>query len=363
MRKPRLELYYPYPKGEVAAQRFRIEQYIPYLQKHFDIKIRSFWSIKTWKILYKKGYFFQKFFGLSTGYTKRILWLVPAMRADYIYILREATPIGPPFIEWILAKVMHKKIIYDFDDAIWLPNQSEVNRGMVKHLKYHSKVDKICSWAYKVSVGNNFLAEYASRFNNNVVIIPTTIDTENLHNPDIYPKTKNTLPIIGWTGTHSTLRQLDILRPVLDELIREIPFEFHIICDEFPKETRDYIRHIHWNKGSEIEDLLQFDIGVMPLYNNEWEKGKCGFKLLQYMALEIPSIASDVGVNSEIINHPDLGMLIYHNYPGEWNLAFRQLLSDSKLRKEMGMNARKRVIEKYSVLANKDKVLGLFLND
>ena len=360
MRKPRLEIYFPYPPGEVAAQRFRIEQYFPYLELEFDIKIRSFWSATTWRILYKKGHFFQKSVDLMIGFTKRIFWLLPALRADYIYILREATPIGPPVIEWILAKLFRKKIIYDFDDAIWLPNQSEANRGLVKNLKSHSKVGKICSWAYKVCVGNNYLADYAGKYNNRVVIIPTTVDTDHWHNPAGYSKNENPIPIIGWTGTHSTLKQLDILWPVLDELIQEIPFTFHIISDEFPEERRDYVRHIPWNKTSEIADLMQFDIGVMPLYNTEWEKGKCGFKLLQYMALEIPSIASEVGVNGEIVNRSELGFLIKENNPSAWKQAFLKLLSISELRAEMGVEARKRIQDSYSVVANKDKVLGLF---
>jgi glycosyltransferase involved in cell wall biosynthesis len=344
----------------VAAQRFRIEQYLPYLQNNFDIKIRPFWSQNAWKILYTKGHFIQKTLGLINGFIKRFVWLIPAVSADYIYILREATPIGPPIIEWILAKILHKKIIYDFDDAIWLPNQSEVNRGVVKHLKYHTKVEKICSWSYKVCVGNKFLAVYAEQFNDHVVIIPTTVDTDNLHNPELFSKIIKAPPIVGWTGTHSTIQHLEMLWPVLDDLIQEIPFEFHVISDVFPKVTRDYIKYIHWNKASEIEDLIQFDIGVMPLYNNEWEKGKCGFKLLQYMALEIPSVASDVGVNCEIINKPDVGMLIYHNDKKEWKLALHKLLTDKDLREEMGMNARESVIEKYSVLANNDKVIRLF---
>ena len=360
MRKPQLEIYYPYPFGEAAAQRFRIEQYLPYLQANFEIKIRPFWSKSAWKILYLKGHFIQKSFGLFSGFFRRIFWLLPAIRADYIYIFREATPIGPPFVEWFLAKILRKKIIYDFDDAIWLPNQSEVNRRVVKHLKYHAKVGRICSWAYRVSVGNDFLATYARQFNPQVVVIPTTIDTENLHHPAFQVKKANPFPIIGWTGTHSTLQHLDILWPVLDALILEIPFEFHLISDDFPREKRDYVRHIPWKKASEIADLMRFDVGVMPLYNTEWEKGKCGFKLLQYMALEIPSIASDVGVNREIIHNPELGFLITDNDPAEWKNAFIQLLSDKGLRKDIGIKSRKRVIDAYSVRANKEKVVGLF---
>jgi glycosyltransferase involved in cell wall biosynthesis len=340
-----------------------------------EVNIYPFWSRKTWEILYKKGHYLQKLGGLISGFTRRKLWLFTATKADYIYIHREATPIGPPFIEWVLAKVLRKKIIYDFDDAIWLPNQSVANRGLVKNLKYHDKVAEICKWAYKVSVGNEFLAEYARQFNDDVVVITTTVDTENLHNPNLYKEGKtlrqsqsdirqdrdyNTIPVIGWTGTHSTFHQLEIIWPILDEIFRKTPFKFHIISDYFPEMLPNYVREIYWNKEGEIEDLLKFDIGIMPLKDTEWEKGKCGFKLIQYMALEIPSVASDVGVSNEIINSPDCGMLIPYNDQEEWKQGLRKLLNDPALRKDMGIKGRQRIVKEYSVEANKEKVLGLF---
>lgn len=358
--KRRIDILFPYPFDEAAPQRFRIEQYLPFLQENFNVKIYPFWSEKSWNILYTKGNKFRKIDGLVQGFLNRFLYLFVAMKADFIYIHREATPIGPPFIEWILAKVLRKKIIFDFDDAIWLPNQSEVNRGLVKNLKYHKKVGQICSWAYKVSVGNEFLAEYAMQFNDNVIVIPTTVDTTKMHNPEWFTKVENDVPIIGWTGTHSTLPHLDILWPVLDELIKEIPFTFHIISDSFPKETRHYVRHVDWNRDSEIQDLLRFDIGVMPLIEDEWAKGKCGFKLLQYMSLEIASIATDFGVNGEIIQNEDQGVLIKNNDSTDWKNGLKMLLQDPELRTTMGKSARKRALDAYSVEANKDKVLGLF---
>lgn len=184
MSKKTIHILYPYPTGKAPSQRFRIELFLPLLEKDFDVKIYPFWSEKTWKILYKKGHVLQKLWGLISGFARRKFYLFSALKADFIYIHREATPIGPPFIEWILAKLLRKKIIYDFDDAIWMANQSEANRGMVKNLKNHQKVGKICKWAHKVCVGNEFLAAFARQFNENVVVIPTAVDTVGLHNPD-----------------------------------------------------------------------------------------------------------------------------------------------------------------------------------
>ena len=175
MKLPRIDIIYPYPSGKAPSQRFRMERYLPFLQKEYDVHIHPFWSENSWNILYKKGHLFAKLFGFVGAMARRKYWLFfLSHKADLIYIHREAMPVGPPFTEWFLAKVLKKKIIYDFDDAIWLPNQSEANRGLVKHLKFHSKVGKICSWAQVVCVGNEYLASYARQFNNNVIVIPTT---------------------------------------------------------------------------------------------------------------------------------------------------------------------------------------------
>jgi glycosyltransferase involved in cell wall biosynthesis len=392
MKLPRLDILYPYPTGKAPSQRFRIELYLTFLQKEYDVHIYPFWSVKSWSILYKKGHLFAKFIGFIGAMARRKYWLFfKAYKADLIYIHREAMPVGFPFSEWFLVKILKKKIIYDFDDAIWLPNQSEANRGLVKHLKFHSKVGKICSWAHTVCVGNEYLAAYARQFNDNVVVIPTTVDTEGYHNPELHETTTlrpfdnaqsklaqlarpkrsegggdmeitehENIPIIGWTGTHSTLHQLELIWPILDDLINKFPFTFHVISDSFPEMLPAYVRTIYWNKDSEISDLLKFDIGVMPLKDNEWEKGKCGFKLIQYMALEIPAVASDVGVNGEILHSPELGFLIPSNDVHAWKESLIKLLSDKELRIKMGKAGRKKVIGNYSVEANKEKVLGLF---
>ena len=360
MKKQRLDIWYPYPKGIAPSQRFRIEQYIPFLKEKFEVRVYPFWSDKAWNILYKKGNVGNKLWYLLTAFGRRKLALLKAIKADYVYIHREAAPVGWPGFEWFLCKVMGKKLIYDFDDAIWLPNQSEANRTLVKHAKSHGKVASICKWSYKVSVCNEFLVDYAKQYQSNVVQIPTTIDTENLHNPALYTKQKRDLPIIGWTGSHSTLNQLDSIWDALEELYNLIPFEFYLISDLFPENLPPFVKCKPWNKSTEIEDLMQFDIGIMPLYNSDWEKGKCAFKLLQYLALEIPAVASDVGLNSKIISNAENGYLLHKNDTTSWLSALSAILKDEDLRTTMGKNGRQKVQKYYSVDANKEKMMTLF---
>lgn len=360
MKKQRLDIWYPYPKGIAPSQRFRIEQYIPYLKDQFEVRVFPFWSEKAWNILYKKGKVREKLCYLLTAFGRRKLALLKATKADFVYIHREAAPIGWPLFEWFLCKVMRKKLIYDFDDAIWLPNQSEANRTLVKHAKAHSKIESICKWSYKVTVCNDFLADYVRQFQSNVIQIPTTIDTENIHNPALFSKQKGNLPVIGWTGSHSTLGQLNIVWDALTEFYEFIPFEFHLISDLFPENLPHFVKCITWNKSTEIEDLLRFDIGIMPLYNSDWEKGKCAFKLLQYLALKIPAVASDVGFNSKIINNAENGFLLHKNDTTSWISALSTILSDENLRNKLGRNGREKVEKYYSVSANKEKVMALF---
>ncbi len=360
MEKQRLDIWYPYPKGIAPSQRFRIEQYISFLEEKFEIRVFPFWSNKAWYILYKKGRVGKKLWYLLTAFGRRKLAILKAVNADYIYIHREAAPIGWPVFEWFLCRVMGKKLIYDFDDAIWLPNQSEANRTIVKHVKTHTKVASICKWSYKVSVCNDFLADYALQYQTNVVQIPTTIDTERLHNPGLYSKKSNDLPIIGWTGSHSTLSQLDLVWDALKEVYKSIPFEFHLISDFFPQNLPTFVKRVTWNKSTEIEDILQFDIGIMPLYDSDWAEGKCAFKLLQYLALEIPAVASDVGFNSKIISNAENGFLLHKNDTTSWLSALATLLNDENLRIKMGENGRSKIEKYYSVNANKEKVLDLF---
>lgn len=352
----------PYPLHESPSQRFRFEQYFTLLRsKGYSYTVQNFLNSNNWALFFKRGHAFAKLWAIVAGFSKRLIVLFKSPMYDFLFIHREAAPLGPPIFEWIMAKVLKRKIIYDFDDAIWLTDRQQES-AILKLAKWRSKVRSICKWAYKVSCGNEYLCNYAAVFNKRVVYNPTTIDTENLHNRMSNPVSHQASQRIriGWTGSHSTLKYLGEIQPVLREILRNYPaVEFIVIADRPPSlDVGSAVKFTPWNSETEIKDLLEFDIGIMPLPNDLWAKGKCGFKALQYMALELPAVASPVGVNLKIINHGVNGFLC--NTPKEWEEALRALIEDSSLRKKMGMNGRKTVVENYSLRSNSANFLSLF---
>ncbi|TVT38273.1 glycosyltransferase family 4 protein [Hymenobacter setariae] len=348
----------PYPPGRAPSQRFRFEQYLDILaHRGYTYQLASFLDEATWAILYKPGHTVAKVVGIVSGFVRRLALLLTLGKYDFVFIHREAAPIGPPVLEWLIAKVWCKKIIYDFDDAIWLANTSEANR-LAAGLKWHQKVASICRWAYKNSCGNSYLAAYAGQFNANTVVNPTTIDTEHLHNQVRDQGVPGRL-VIGWTGTHSTLKYLDQVVPVLAQLEAEgLDFEFRVISNQPPALPLRSLVFVPWRKDTEIADLLAFHVGLMPLEDDLWAKGKCAFKALQYMALGIPALVSPVGMNTEVVQNE------YNGYvcatAADWEARLRQLLANPDLRQHLGKAARTTVIERYSVLANTTNFLQLF---
>ncbi|HEY8402757.1 MAG TPA: glycosyltransferase, partial [Cytophagaceae bacterium] len=183
-----------------------------------------------------------------------------------------------------------------------------------------------------------------------------TIDTVNLH--FVHDKPLNNCVIIGWTGTHSTLKYLEPLIPVLKVLENTYKYEFRVICNKEPEFKLESLKFIKWNKATEIEDLSKFDIGLMPLEDDIWAKGKCGFKALQYMALGIPPVVSPVGVNVDIVEQGVTGFLCKSEE--EWYKALELLIKDTDARNTIGGKARKRVENSYSVNSNKENFIMLF---
>lgn len=351
----------PYPPGQAPSQRFRFEQYLDALTAHgHAYRLASFLDPATWAILYKPGRAGQKAWGILRGFGRRLGHVWSARRYDFVFVHREAAPLGPPVFEWLLTKVLRKRVIYDFDDAIWIPNTSEANR-VAAGLKWHHKVGSICRWAYRNSCGNAYLAAYARQFNARpgaVVVNPTTIDTERLHNRVRDQAAPGPL-VIGWTGTHSTLKYLAPVVPVLQRLENEgLAFEFRVISNQAPELPLRSLRFVPWRKDTEIEDLLGFHVGLMPLEDDPWAQGKCAFKALQYMALGMPALVSPVGMNTEVVQD-DLNGYVCPE-PEDWYRRLRQLLTDPALRQALGRNARQTIEARYSVRANTPNFLNLF---
>ncbi|SMD36501.1 Glycosyltransferase involved in cell wall bisynthesis [Reichenbachiella faecimaris] len=356
MSRPKRILFLtPYPMDTAGSQRFRFEQYLTFLgEKGFEYDCQSFIDDSTWSILYQEGKVLRKAWGIASGFVRRLLLFTRLHRFDFVFVHREASPLGIPFIEWLITKVWKKRLIYDFDDAIWLPNTSSEN-GLVAWLKFPEKVKRIISWSYKVSAGNQYLSDFASQFNTEVICNPTTIDTANRH----LPQSKETKRLtIGWTGTHSTLKYLEVLRDPLDKLSNIYAFDFIVIADKEPDRAFPNQRFFPWNKETEIADLNQIDIGIMPLVDDKWSRGKCGFKALQFMALEKPVLVSPVGVNREMVEPQFNG---YHcEFIDDWIEKLKILMEDESLRNQLGKAGRQKVIERYSVQSNSKNFLQLF---
>jgi glycosyltransferase involved in cell wall biosynthesis len=343
---------FPYPIDEAPSQRFRFEQYLKDLSAYgIYYNYQSFWDVSAWRILYEKGHYVSKMSGLIRGFFRRIKILFKLHHFDVVFIHRECTPVGPPVIEWIISKIFKKKIVFDFDDAIWLPDSPKENK-LVSILKWHSKTISICSWSFKASCGNTYLADFARHYTPTIIINPTVVDTISVHNPSLYKISKRDDVItIGWTGTHSTLKYLEPLIPVMQKLEEKYNhLRFLIIANKKPEVPLMRIDFVPWSKENEVKDLLQLDIGVMPLTDDVWAKGKCGFKAIQYMALEIPSVASPVGVNTEIITHNENGFLC--ELPEEWFQHLSMLVEQPHLRARLGVSGRKKIVEHYSVSSN-----------
>lgn len=353
--KKHLLIIAPYPINEAPSQRFRFEHFLKFIEdEELTYDFRPFLSTKTWKILYQSGFSVQKSFGIISAYFSR-LWLLFSIRKyDFVLIHREATPLGPPLIEFVIARFWKKRIIYDFDDAIWL-NDPNGESPVFKWLKWRSKIKRICSWSWKVTTGNDYLAAYAREYCRQVEILPTVVDT-TAHRPS--PANASNELTIGWTGSHSTLHYLKPLLSVLKELESDYEFTFLVIANKDPQLPLQQYRFIPWSKTSEVTDLQQIDIGVMPLEDNEWSQGKCGFKLIQYLSLGIPAVASPVGVNAEIVLHEQTGLLA--KTQEEWKQALVQLIESPQLRKSYGIAGRKLIGNRFSVESQKETFMKLF---
>src|ERR1700712_3197743 len=171
-----------YPENVSPGQRFRFELYKDSLERNgFAITTKPFLDIKGYEVIHRYGFLLKKIIATSKGYIRRLMLLRHIRKYDFILLQREFAPLGPPIFEWMYIKLFHKKIIYDFDDAIWLESISEQNivAGVLKNA---GKVADICKWSYKVSCGNESLCNYARQYNPQVVYNPTCVDTEKRHN-------------------------------------------------------------------------------------------------------------------------------------------------------------------------------------
>jgi glycosyltransferase involved in cell wall biosynthesis len=349
----------PYPQNCAPSQRLKFEQYYPYFKKEgFRVDVSPFVSEKFWKILYKEGYFFKKTLYTIYGYFKRFKDLFVLRRYHIVYIHLWVTPFGPPIFEWLVSKLA-KKIIYDIDDMVFLGHSSEANKKF-QTLKGTQKMIYLMKIANHVITCTPNLDNFVRQYNLNTTDISSTINTDVYIPKDSY-ELSNPI-IIGWSGSHSTSKYLKILEPVFERLFEMgVNFKVLVIGDKSFKFSNSKINceAKDWKLETEVDDLKKFDIGVYPLPDEPWVYGKSGLKALQYMALGIPTVATAIGANFRIIENGINGFLVGVNNTNEWVETILKLISNDKLREEIGKKGIEKVEKEFSLKANVDKYLNV----
>ncbi len=336
------------------GQRYRIEQWEPLLRKSgVEITYEPFESEELHALLCKPGDMMRKLSLVTQGVARRFSLLSSVKAYDVVYVFREAALLGPPFFErWIHHSGV--PMVFDFDDAVFVSYISPSN-GYLSYLKFALKTKTICRLASHVMAGNPYLADYARRVNERVTIVPTTIDTDKY--TVVQKRADSNPPTIGWTGSFSTVQHLNTLRAALQQLARQTPFRLRVIGTPSYQLEGVEVEAMSWRSATELEDLNAIDIGIMPLPDDAWSKGKCGLKALQFMALGIPTVCSPVGVNTEIIQDGENGFIARSD--DEWIEKLGRLLHSAALRNQLGRAGRATVEANYSANVQVPRVYEL----
>jgi glycosyltransferase involved in cell wall biosynthesis len=351
----------PIPE-EGAGCRFRIAQFIPYLEAHgFEVTLSPLFTTEFFRLVYKPGRHLQKaatFAGLSL---KRLDSLRERQRFDLIFIYREIFPIGPAIVERLLSLAKRPPVVFDFDDAIFLPSVSEANQ-FLSALKFPGKVASIVRHSDHVVAGNDYLAAYARRFNPAVTVIPTCVDTTRFVPRRDSPGGDGTdgrrEPVVGWIGSPTTTPYIRGVAGVLKRVAERRPFVLRLSgAGEAIEMDGVKVENPTWSLDAEIGLFNGCDVGIYPLLDNEWSKGKCGFKAIEFMACGVPVVASAVGVNREIIQDGVNGFLA--STDDEFADKLERLLADPALRRRFAEAGRQTVVERYSLQVHAPKLAGL----
>lgn len=340
----RLLVLSPIPE-EGAGCRFRIAQFIPYLEAHgFEVTLSALFTTAFFRLVYRPGSYFRKAVTFTTLSLKRLDLLRDISRFDVVLIYREVFPIGPAIVERLLTMGDRPPVVFDFDDAIFLPSVSEANR-VIGALKLPQKVATIIRRSRHVIAGNEYLADYARRFNPAVTTIPTGVDTTRFVPA---PAASRTVPIVGWIGSPTTTEYIRRLAPVLQRARAHYPFTLRVSGTGEPLHVHGVeVDNRAWSLADEVQLFNGCDIGVYPLTDDEWSKGKCGFKAIQFMSCGVPVVAAAVGVNREIIHDGVNGFLA--STEDEWVEKLGRLLTDADLRRRLGAAGRRTIEERYSL--------------
>lgn len=338
---------------EGASSRYRVYQYLPYLSEcGIEYKVSSFMNLKMYRLTFSRGSPVKKYGFLIGAIFKRLFIVFRFFRFDIIYMQRELLPFGPPLLEYLL-RLTGKKLVYDYDDALFINKTSQFNR-LASFFKGKTRQFAIFKASHCVLAGNDYLRDVAKQFCLNSITFEVAEDTDR-----ILPGKKSTNPdriVIGWLGSKTTVKYLANIRDPLIRLHRSYPqIEFHIVGGD----QRFYIdglpiQHFEWSLEGELEALKAFDIGIMPLPIEEWSKGKSGGKARTYMAAGVVPVVTAIGYNLQLIQHKKTGFLCEND--DDWFNFISHLVDNDDFRIRVGKNARKYVIEHFNVKKQSQKM-------
>ncbi len=281
---------------------------------------------------------------------KRFLHILSAWRYDLVFIQKDIFP-------WILRKLLYllnKRVVYEFDDAIFTTNDKGLKGWIMQ--RRAKNFPEMLKLAKHVVIENEYNRAFVLEHCKNTSIITGPIDTERY-----FPinRTKSGKITIGWIGSPSTVEYLTNLNPIFEKLMicHKDKIKLKIIGSDKELDLGIETECVKWDLDTEVQELQSFDIGIMPLPDNEWTRGKGGYKLLQYMSCGLPVVASPVGVNCEIVNKQN-GFLAKDEE--EWYKALDSLIKNSKLREKLGANGRKLMEERYSLKLAVQEYLKIF---
>lgn len=344
----------PSQLGHSPGQRGSIELWEKVLRPEgIELTFAPFETQKLKRIIYQSGNHLSKTLETIRGYVDRIKLLQRLDDFDAVFIYREAALLGPAFLEKRVAR--SKPIIYQLDDPLFVPYRSPSN-GYLSYLKFFSKVKEIIRISKVVMVNSTPINQYASQFNPNVWQVPSVVDTDRF---TYEPFSENLGRVcIGWSGSPTTLRNVKLIESPLRTISDQRICDIHLIGGaEFGLTG---VRHTTamWNEGTEVEDLRRMQIGLVPIPQNSWNPYKFIMKTAQYMALGIVPVGTPMASNTEVIRHGENGFLAATD--DEWVEYLTILIKDSKLRNSMSRAAVADSLAKYSLEANRSKIIEAF---
>lgn len=324
-----------------ASSRMRSFQYLPWFQQAgLQITLHPLLSDELLQARYQRGWYSLP--RLLSTYANRLRMMVQRHQFDAVWIEKEALPWWPLWLE--LALLRGVPYVLDFDDAIF-HNYDQHANSLVRRL-FGRRLDGLMANAALVIGGNNYLAQRARDAGAQwVEVVPTVIDLVCYPYPP--QKVADEQPRVVWIGSPSTAQYLQLIREPLQALATRQPFVLRVIGGGAVDLPGVQVEVVPWTEATEVENISACQVGVMPLLDSLWERGKCGYKLIQYMACGLPVVASSVGVNPEIVRNGENGFLADTSY--EWVNALGKLLADSSLRMQMGAAGRRRVESEYCI--------------